>query len=404
MRTTIAAGVAGLLLFGQALAAQPTPEQRYDEAAAVLAQGCRGTGCDFGVETPEERVALGAVWKATQDWTIAWLDARPDWTNAQRRAALLNWNYNTLNRIAPADIYQLRPGLFMVFAQYGEMGNVFLVAQRVGHYAKVWDIRDADPAGYPILKAWRADQEIDECKAREWTGRCGPLFGNHIALLPPDEEGRLRFYLDAAYAQAAETTVGAQLSIWSLDGFKPKLQWAAKYAYNFEDISRKIDGPFLKIRATDWWHTTYACGTCIGRQMNWTLRLRPDGVDDLGMKPVVPEMDAFDQLAWTIFQKRDARDLATPEVIARMAKAIRNEKAYLDDLDKDSHDLGPDYFSFSMLAGFEVHKVAGGTELCVITDEVAFRVRFQQRADRLFAEDLEQLPELDSKYCRKPPG
>jgi hypothetical protein len=403
MRTLLAAGLAGLLLLGHAFAA--SPEERYAQAAALLALGCRGNGCDFGVETTEEQAALGAMWQATQDWTIAWLAGHPDWSLDRRRSALLNWNVNNLNRVAPADIIQLRRGLYAFFAQYGEMGNVFLVEQRPGRFAVVWDIRNADPGAFPILKAWRTDHDNGACRTADdtWADQCGPLFANVIVPLPPDEKGRARFYLNATYAQAAETTVGAQLSVWSLDGTMPKIQWAKNYAYNFEDVSLKLDGTLLKVRTTDWWHTIYACGSCVGRQMDWTLRIRPDGVDDLGMKPVVPEMDAFDQLAWAVFQKRDARDLATPEVIALMKKSVGDEKAALDDLDKD-HALGPDYFSFSMLAGFEVRQVSGGTELCVITDEVGLRVRFERRGERLFATDLAQLPDLDSKSCHKSPG
>jgi hypothetical protein len=400
MRTTLAATLAGLVLAGQCLA-EPTAEQRYAQAVAVLVHGCRGTGCDFRVETAEEQAALDAARAATQNWTMDFLDHHHGLTGEKLKTELLNRQ----NGVAPVAVLPLSPGLYAVFAQYGEMGNVFLVADHDGRFAVVWDIRDADPTGFPILKAWRSDQDNEACwKAQDsWKGLCGPLYGNAIQPLPPDDQGRPRFALTATYAQAAETTVGGQLSVWSLDGTTPRLQWAKHYAYNFEDVSWKRDRDLLKIRATEWWHTLFACGTCVGRQMDWTLRIRPDGIDDLGMTPVVSELDAFDELAWRVFKRQRADNLATPEVLASLKLLVTAQDDEAERLAGENHDpVDPNWFSFGMLMGYSVRTVTGGSELCVNTDNTGFRIRFVRHGERLFAVELMQLSESDIQFCSKP--
>jgi hypothetical protein len=399
--------LAGLLLAARAFAATPSPEERYTQAAAVLAHGCRGTGCDFGVETLEEQAALGALWQATQDWTIAWLGAHPDWSLPTWRNAIMNWRTNNLRPAAPSDIFLLRPGLYAVFAQYGEMGNVFLVEQRDGHFAIVWDIRNADPAKFPILKAWRTDQDNGVCRVREdaWIGLCGPLYAGQIHLLPNDGQSRLRFVIEATYAQAAETTVGGQLSVWSLDGTTPRLQWAKKYAYNFEDIAWKRNGDLLTIRAADWWRTFVTCGTCIGRQMDWRLRIRPDGVDDLGMKPVVPELDAVDELFFRAWKHLPLDDLASPKVQA-VAVRITTEAAVGQEAMEKEYKLPPDndFLYLGMLWGTPKAAVEReGRQVCFATDDTGpMRITFVWREGKLFATDVVEFPQNEGESCPKP--
>ncbi len=404
MTTRTLVCLAGLLLAAQAFAATPSPEERYTQAAAVLAHGCRGTGCDFGVEAPKEQAALGALWQATQDWTLSWLGAHPDWSLPTWRNAIMNWRTNNLRPAAPSDIFLLRPGLYAVFAQYGEMGNVFLVEQRDGHFTIVWDIRNADPGNFPILKAWRTDQDSGDCRVHEdvWTGLCGPLYAGQIHMLPNDGQGRLRFVIEATYAQAAETTVGGQLSVWSLDGTTPRLQWAKKYTYNFEDIAWKRNGDLLTIRATDWWHMFFTCGTCIGRQMNWTIRIRPDGIDDLGMVPVVPELDAVDELFYRVWKHQPADELAIPEVLAAAAKIIAGLQEDKAAMAKENHEtIDPNYLFLGMLGGEPKAAVLRkGREVCLVTDDSGpILIKFVSRAGKLFATELIQFPQSETETC-----
>jgi len=399
-------GLLGLIaLIPTSSQAQDAAQERFAKAAEVLAKGCLGTGCDFGIsDSPAETAALETIWKGSQAWAVAYLNANPGITLEKLRTELLNRHGNGQAGPAPVGVFALKPGLYAFFAQYGEMGNVFLVRKQDNRFAVVWDIRDADATQFPILQAWRLDQANDACRAADdtYSGKCGPLFANDIKLLPPDDQGRLRFSLEATYAQAAETTVGGQLSIWSLEGGVPKLQWSKKYAYNFEDVSWHMQGQLLKIRATDWWHMFFACGTCIGRQMNWTIRIRPDGIDDLGMVPVLPELDAVDALFTRVWKHQQADELATPEVLAAAAKMIARLQEDDAAMAKENHDTAdPDYLSYGMLSGDpKAAVIRKNREVCLVTDASGpIRIKFERRAGQLFATELIQFPQSETETC-----
>lgn len=405
MVTRILLILLGVLLLG-ASASAVTPEERYAQAFAVLNVQCEPQ-CGMGISgTSEEKQALDALWTATQDWTVAFLQTNPAITTERLRTELFNHHGGNREDVAPGNVFVLAPGVYAFTASFGETGNIFLIQRRDGHFAKVWDIRQADASALPLLKAWRNDHAFNGCEKEDDSNRglCGPLFSDKIRVLPPDQMGRPRFYLNATYAQYAETTVAGQLSIWSLDGTVPKPQWAKRYLYNFEDMSWHRDGALLKIRTTDWWHMFFACGSCVGRQMNWTLRIRPDGVDDLGMVPVVPELDAIDQLFYRVWKHQPADELANPEVLAVSAKMIAALQEDEAAIAKKYHEaIDPNYLSLGMLDGDpKAAVVRKGREVCLVTDNSGpIRVRFETRGGKLFATELAQFPQSDSETCPK---
>lgn len=384
-------------------AAATTPEERYAKALAVLNVQCEPQ-CGLGIDgTPEQKQALDALWVATQDWTVEFLEANPAITTERLRTELFNHHGGGRENVAPDNVFVLAPGVYGFTASFGETGNVFLIKKRGGDFAVVWDIRQADGNAFPILKAWRNDHAFNGCEKEDDSNRglCGPLFANEIKVLPPDQQGRPRFYLNATYAQYAETTVAGQLSIWSLDGAMPKPQWAKRYLYNFEDMSWRRDGALLKIRATDWWHMFYSCGTCIGRQMNWTLRIQPDGVDDLGTVPVVPELDALDEVFYRVWKHQPADDLASPQVLSVAAKLIAEEEEdKAATAKKYNQPLDLNYLFLGMLGGDPKAAVTHkGREVCLVTDSSgAIRMRFETRGGKLFATELSQ---SDTETCPK---
>jgi hypothetical protein len=400
MRTT-AAAIAGLLLAGQCLAG-PTPEERYREAAGRL------TPCQYCIginDTPKDVAALEDVWKSAEDLIVARLISGR--TIEQIQTEMLN--RQTAGMIAaPTSFVTLGPDLYGITNDtLDTTGTAFIVGKREGRFEVLWDIRhlpERDLTQFPMLKAWSAKSAADSCRSHtpddHWR-ECGPLSGD-FRLLSPDAHGHIRFLLDATYGQMAETTVGAQLSVWTWDGETAKPVWGSLYGWNFEDVSRRLEGEFLKYRVTAYWHTLFACGSCIGRQMDWTLRLRPDGVDDLGMKPVVPELDAFDELAWRIFKGENADDLATPEVLRDMRAIVAEEKA--GDKALMGKDYDPNWFSFGMLVGHQVLKVRGGSELCLVTDSAGpFRIHFEQHSGRMFLGKMTRYTgEFDFDFCSKP--
>ena len=413
MFTRALASIAGLFLVAQAFAGTPTPETRYAEALAALDAKC-DQFCGYGInDSPEERTALDALWDATQDWTVAYLNAHPKTGLHRLNIALFNRHSHDRTNVAPNTIVELEPGLYGVLASWEWTGNVFLVEKRDTGFVVAWDIRKADPGAFPVLQAWRTENAHNDCEPGGLANHdnCGPIIGDEIKLLPSDSQGHLRFALMATYGQLTETTIGGQLSIWTLDGDTPRIQWAKPYLYNFEDVSWRFRGDQVIIRATDWWHTLFACGTCIGRQMDWTLRIRPDGIDDLGMTPRVPELDAFDELAYRIFKGKNTDDLAVPEVRARLAALVNALKAQDEELAKAAKDTSsdPNLFFFGMF-DYKVRKMTDGTELSLNTDDLeqlgvnSIRIRFTRRDGRLYAVDLTQIPEqVTEKPVKSPP-
>ena len=402
MRTIIAAILAGLVLAGQCLAANPTAEERYREAASRL------TPCQYCIginDTSQDIAALEDLWKSAADWIVARLAGG----HAIEQIQTEMLNRQTIGMTAlPTSFVRLGPDLYGVTNDtLDTTGTAFIVGKRDGRFEVLWDIRhlpESDLAQFPMLKAWSAKSATDSCRSQtpddHWQ-ECGPLSGD-FKLLSPDAHGHIRFLLDATYGQMAETTVGAQLSVWTWDGETAKPVWGSLYGWNFEDVSRQLEGDFLKYRVTAYWHTIFACGSCIGRQMDWTLRLRPDGVDDLGMKPVVPELDAFDDLAWRISKGENADGLASPEVLRDMRAVVAEEKA--DDKELMGKDYDPNWFSFGMLVGHQVLKVHDSSELCLVTDSAGpFRLHFERRNGRMFLRKMTHYTgEFDFDFCSKP--
>ncbi|MDE2183530.1 MAG: hypothetical protein KGJ78_10970 [Alphaproteobacteria bacterium] len=392
-------GLAGLVLLGQASAAPPTPEARYAEALAALDAKC-DEFCGYGINgSLEERRALDALWDATQDWTVAYLSDRRKIDLRKINTDLVNRHAHERTNIAPDAIFALQPGLYGVLSSWEWTGNVFLVEKHEGRFRVAWDIRKADAGAFPVLKAWHTDRARNDCEKDGNASRdvCGPIIGNEIKLLPRDGDGRVRFALLATYGQLAETTVAGQLSIWTWDGTAPRIQWAKRYTYNFEDASWRQHGELLKIRATGWWRMFFACGTCIGRQMNWTIRIGPHRIDDLGMTPVVAELDALDEIFYRVWKHLPADDLATSKVQETAAKIITEREAEEASWPKDGSG-NKDYLYLGMLAGLpKTTSERGGHSICFITDDSGpLRTRFENRAGALFATEMTRFPQSDS--------
>lgn len=327
----------GLGVLAAASAGDLTPQERYGEAVTVLLHGCRGNGCDFWVETPQEQAALNAVWQATQDWTVDWLNNQPDLTLEARRNALLNWRFNNLNDVAPASIDPLAPGLYAVSSGFGEMGNVFFVARREGRWQVVWDIRNADPGRFPVLKAWRTGGTCGDDDDRL---NCGPIFGGAMPL-KADVDGHLRFAIHATYAQFAGETVAGQISFWRWDGIKAEPLTVGSYAYMIDDPDiAAAASDTVVIRVKDEFKSFQAGGSGVGRQLDWTFRILPDRIVDDGKKPVVPELDTIDALLQRIFRHKPTADLARPAAAAALRAILGPEPEVDMEMDREVNRAG----------------------------------------------------------------
>ena len=78
----------------------------------------------------------------------------------------------------------------------------------------------------------------------------------------------------------------------------------------------------------------FACGSCEGQQLDWTIRIGPDRIDDLGMTSAAPELDLIDTLYDRILNAKPVTDLASPAVVKALeskTEAVRKEASGSDD-------------------------------------------------------------------------
>ncbi len=358
MITRILLLLLGVLLLGPLAAA--TPEERYQAALMVLTKDC-GDVCGFGLsENPAEAKALHALWDATQDWTLEYLGAHPDLDPEHIETDLLNRSNSGREAIAPVEMVMLAPDLYAFAAQWVETGNVFLVGKRGGRFAMVWDIRKADTGKFPILKAWRGDGRTVHCQYSE--DECCVLSAG-VTKLIPDARGRPRFAVRATYAQIAGFTFAKQLSIWAWSGATAVPLFAKRYLHTIEGRAPRFEDRRVTLWPKEEYKTFGAYGCCDGRPVAWTILIGPDGVDDLGERPLFPEIDAIDAVFYRIWQRQPVDNLGTPKALAAMAALV------------DAHRWSPspdavDYTKIDYLDDFSVRPNGANRTVCLALNTV----------------------------------
>ena len=323
---------------------------------------------------------LSRAWALLADWTVAYLNEHPDATEKRLKSAAPNISGTALDAI------RLAPRTFLVSAGIGSFGTVFIVDGSDGEHRLAWSIRSrADRDAFPILSSWTAAAASTHCRisGEDDAGDCGTLTGQ-ITRMPDDPGGHPRFYVNATYAQLAETTVGGQLSIWTWVGGTAHPLFVKRYIYNFEDERIRLDGDVMTVRTSDWYRSFFYCGTCIGRQMDWRLRIGSDKVEELGMAPVIPELDAVDELLYRAARHRAMDDMASDQ--AQEAAAT-----LMADADRDPQDT--DFISIGMVGGHAVSHRGQVSMVCLQTDGVApMRFTMERRGGGFFITGMGTLP------------
>lgn len=323
MRTIIAAALAGLFVAGQMLA-DPTPEERYAAARKILEKDC-STACGLGIgDDPAELKALDAMWDASEDWTLTFLRLHPNLTAAALKARLTRKSPMLFEeaRIGPTAVAQLAPGLLAFSLDWGESGTVFLAAKRNGTWTVAWDARKAETGSFAALEAWHSDQAQPDCHDDAGHFRCGPLYGAAIPL-KPDAEGRVRFGLIGTYAQGAGFTVTSQISFWRWNGRTATPLFASTYAHEEDDVIRgRSATDTVVVRVKEDYRSFEACGSCNGRQVDRTFRVRPDRIEDGGKRLVHPEADFVDQVYDRLDRHLPVKNMAAPKVAAEMSANV----------------------------------------------------------------------------------
>jgi len=315
-------------------------------------------------------------WQSIGEWISAYLDSHPI-----RSISQLDDAVHALDPSLAASAVRLEPQTYAVGVQEGERGTVFVIKHYRGGFSVAWNLSEAYKSSQePLLAAWSAEGAQATCwsqKSEANWGACGPLYPR-LHRLPSSSAGSSRFLVDAGYAGNGGT-IGGQLSIWEWDGAAARSLFVGAYVFMIDQsVGTRVDGRVIRVRTKEDWRTFFSCGSCEGRQMEWTIRVGPDGVEDLGKKAVTPELDWVDELLYRMDLGQPTYDLALPEVTAIVKQLVfdtdsadQTEDAYLPAKDKAR-------FSGGMISNWSVRRGQNHTTLCFSADEIdpiIFRIK-----------------------------
>ena len=340
-------------------------------------------------DDPQSPKLLAMVWQLAAEWVAAWLDERPAATTGELKAAM-----SVLDALETPDCLALDDNSVLVAAP-GPIGNVFIVTRAGDHYLLAWSTAQPQKSNAKqaeLLAAWRAENARHGGRGPYWaaSGTAGPVIPR-LGSLPKDGEGHARFYIDGIYAQGAGGTVGAQATLWVWDGVTALILAARDYAVMIDQqVGTRLEGDLLKVQQKKSFRSFFSCGMCEERQTDWVVRITPAGIEDLGERVVVPELDSVDELFYRLIHGRSAAALATPDVIhaaqnvLRQARSLSSEKEW-----KKLPSLG--------MMEWTMAKDKGDTILCVATDDGGPNLfKLKPAGDHFFITEMHE-----AKGCEK---
>jgi hypothetical protein len=332
-------------------------------------------------DSPESPGLLRQQWTLEGEWVATWLNEH---SSEDVKAAV--------TELVPGgepEYLKLNEDAFVVVAP-NVIGNVFVIAKIDGQYRLAWSTAQVQTAygkQAEILASWRSEN------ARH--GRRGPYFASsgsagsvtgRIGKLPEDAKGHSRFYIQGTYAQSAGGTVGAQTSVWLWNGKSAEPLITKAYAVMIDQaIGTRVEGDLLKVQEKKFFRSFSSCGACEERQTDWTIRLTRDGVEDLGEKSVVPELDAIDELFYRVIHHESAADVAAPEVIKTAEKIV--EEARAGHSEKDWMQFP----TLGMMGKWDIQEREKNKILCMSLDDAGTNLfTLKSLSGRLFIADLKE--------------
>jgi hypothetical protein len=344
-------------------------------------------------DTAESPGLLEREWSLAGEWVAAWLNTHPAAGAEEIKAAIRGL---AREEGGEPECLMLADGAFVVTAP-GPIGNVFIVAKAGGSYQLVWSTaqkQEAQGRFASSLAAWRAENARERARAGPYgSSRAGSLVPS-LGALPSDGRGNPRFYIHALYAQQAGGTVAAQISLWAWDGKTARLQIGREYAFMIDQqVGTRVEGDLLKVQEKKSFRSFFSCGSCEERQTDWTIRLTPNGIEDLGEKSLVPELDAVDELFYRVIHHQQVTGLAAPAVTRWANEIVQGARQ------EHSRKEWKDFPTLGMLGGWSVQKTRNGRILCMEVDD-AGRNLFTLKPvhGRLFIADVKETKQDCEKH------
>ena len=193
-------------------------------------------------------------------------------------------------------------------------------------------------------------------------------------------------------------TIGKQTSIWRWDGDRAELQWIGSYDFMIDQgngTSFDEDKGVLTIGQKGDFRTMYDCGQCIERPMEQRVLITKDGVEDLGVRSLVPEMDAIDEFLWRLSHRLPTADLASTQA----AQLLRPQVLQAT---RDSRKIDKNFYSVGMVSD-TTRRTKPGAEVCMDADELGtLIVQMRRTADGgYFITHIAQ-PSGEAAACPRP--
>lgn len=155
------------------------------------------------------------------------------------------------------------------------------------------------------------------------------------------------------------------MSIWRWDGTTAHPLIARDYAIMIDQpVGTRLEGDLLKVQQKKFFRTFFSCGMCEERQTDWIVRLTPEGVEDLGGKSMVPELDVVDELFYRVIHHESAADVAAPAVIKSAERMVEEARA------EHSEKQWKEFPTLGMMGGWKIHDNTKSKVLCLYLDDV----------------------------------
>jgi hypothetical protein len=333
-------------------------------------------------DDPQSPELLARQWSLAAEWVAAWLDARRSVTVDDVKDAVAE-----LTPSEATDCLALNATTFLVAAP-GRIGNVFILAKAGSHYRLTWSTAQPGKSGGrqgEILAAWRAENARQGGRGPYWaaSGSAGPVIPR-LGSLPDDVQGRPRFFIDGIYAQGAGGTVGAQISLWVWDGITAKPQIVRDYWFMVDQaVATRMEGDLLKVQQKKSFRTFFSRGQCEERQTDWIFRVGPKGIEDLGERSAVPELDAVDELFYRVIHGLSAADVAAPAAIKAAEKMVQTARA------GSSVDQWKKFPTLGMMGAWGTERGKNDEVLCLGLDDIGTNLfTLKPAGKRLFVADV----------------
>ena len=325
-----------------------------------------------GCGNPAIEKLLGDLWSLAGHWSAGQLAGRPE-ASAEELAG-------AMRRLASGSA-----AAYVLAITASSYGTLLAVARQPDSSFKVvWNLHEL-----AAKHAAAADEIARWGELTRGFGN-GPLAGS-VHALPPARNGHTRFYVDAMSRPGAGGTFPAQISVWEWDGHEPKSVFIKSYLVALETTGgTALKADRLELHTKESFKRFFSSDPSPDPEAVWTLRIAPDGVEDLGRRYLTPpELAAADELVDRMAKHRDVSDLAPLGVIRRLGQALE--------------EYGINESGIYMLDSYNVeHQGASSVLHLRAIDFPPLDLTFENRAGHLFATGLEIPGDSDSE-TQEPP-